>query len=361
VGRLGKNLVVSKTMPVVSCGIFSHVYIFKEEIGFKVNGAEYIILPAFVQCIRPAFLKKMVRTFYEPLQLLFYAWRFRPAIIHGYYVLPKGLNSLIASKLSRCQCIISIIGGKEEIETSFFIQRFSRPIIIWLLKKANHVTTKGKQDNEYLFRYGVKKEKTSIFNGAIDTKRFCYHGENKDIDILFAGYFDEFKGPHRAIEIIHRVSVKLPEIRALFIGNGPMYHSILEKVINLGLSKYITFAGYVDDSENYFIRSKIIIFPSANEGLSTAMLEAMACRCVPITSDVGNQTEAALHEYNSIVISDFNDVRSFSEHAVRLLEDHNFLNHLAKNAEKTIQNKYTPEAQGKLCKRLYSSLTILNN
>jgi glycosyltransferase involved in cell wall biosynthesis len=86
------------------------------------------------------------------------------------------------------------------------------------------------------------------------------------------------------------------------------------------------------------------------------MLEAMACRCVPITSDVGNQTDAALNGYNSIVIPDFNDVQSFSEQAVSLLKDQNQLNRLAENAEKTIKNKYTPEVQAQICKRFYSQL-----
>lgn len=357
VGRLGKNLVISKALPVIATGIFSHIYIFSEEVGIDIEGAEYIILPGFIRHLKLAFLKKIVRIFYEPLQLVLYAWRFRPAIIHGYYSIPKGLNSLIAAKLSGCRCIISIIGGKEEIETTFFIQRFSRPLIIWLLKKASHITTKGRKDNEYLLRYGVKEEKISVFNGAIDPKRFCYHGEDKDIDLIFAGHFDKFKGPQRALEIIRRVSEELPDIRALFIGNGALFQTIMDNTVNLGLSANITFTGHVNNSENYFKRSLILIFPSANEGLSTAMLEAMACQCVPITSDVGNQTEAALHDYNSIVIPDYNDLQSFSESAIRLLKDKIQLNRLAGNAEKTILSKYTPEAQGQLCKQFYLLLT----
>jgi glycosyltransferase involved in cell wall biosynthesis len=216
--------------------------------------------------------------------------------------------------------------------------------------------SKGKKDNEYLLRYGFKEEKISIFNGAIDINRFCYRGENKNIDLLFAGYFDEYKGPQRALEIIRQVKTVFPEIRAVFIGKGPLYESIVSKSSELGLSGNITFAGYVDDSENYFKRSRILIFPSANEGLSSAMLEAMACRCVPVTSNVGNQTEAAFDGYNSIVIADCNDIAGFSVTAIRLLNDKNLLNHLAENAEKTILEKYTPEEQGRICKQFYSLL-----
>lgn len=357
VGRLGENLIVSKVLPVISCGIFSNIYIFSEDVGIRIAQAKYVILPVFIRRIRPRYLKRIIRIIYEPFQLLFYAWRFRPAIIHGFYLLPKGLNSLIVSGLSKSRCVISIIGSREEIETSFFIKRFSRPLIVWLLKKAHHITTKGKKDNEYLLNFGVKAEKISIFNGAIDTERFFYNGEIKDIDLLFAGYFDKNKGPHRALEIVRIISEKLPDIRVTFIGNGPMYQNILTDAKSLGLASNINFKGHVNDSENYFKRSKILIFPSANEGLSTAMLEAMACRCVPITSDVGNQTEAALHEYNSFVIPDYNNVQGFSKHAIMLLNDPDLLDRLAENAEKTILQKYTPDKQGQVCQRIYSKMT----
>jgi glycosyltransferase involved in cell wall biosynthesis len=356
VGRLGKNLVLSKALPAVASGVFSDIYIFRQEAGIAIDGIKNIGLPGYIRNMKPRFLGRIVRIIYEPLQLTFYAWRLRPAIIHGYYSLPKGLNSLIASKLSGSRCIISIIGSKEEIERSFFIKRFSRSFIMWFMKKAHHVTTKGRKDNEYLTRYGFKEEKISIFNGAIDIKRFCYRGENKNIDLLFAGYFDEYKGPQRALEIIRMVMVEFPEIRAVFIGKGPLFESIMRKSSELGLSGNITFAGYVDDSENYFKRSRILIFPSANEGLSSAMLEAMACRCIPITSDVGNQTEAAIHDFNSIVIPDYNDLGGFASNAIRLLKDKNLLNHLAENADKTILEKYTPEEQGRICRKFYSML-----
>jgi hypothetical protein len=50
-------------------------------------------------------------------------------------------------------------------------------------------------------------------------------------------------------------------------------------------------------------------------------------------------------------------MQSFSENAIRLLNDKKQLNRLAGNAEKTILSKYTPEAQGQLCKQFYLQLT----
>ena len=356
VGRLGKNLVISKTMPVIESGLFSHIYVFSEEAGIALEKVKYITLPAWLIRLRPKFFKKIIRLFYEPLQLIHHARRLRPAIIHGYYSIPKGLNSLIASKFSGSKCVVSLIGGKEEIERSFFIKPFSRPFILWLLRKADHITTKGRKDNKYLMEYGFSEDRISIFNGAIDVNRFKYDNEEKDIDILFAGYFDQFKGPQRALLIIHKVISELPEIKVVFIGNGPLYNEIISKTSDLGLEKKISFKGFVTDPENYLKRARILIFPSANEGLSTAMLEAMACRCVPILSDVGNQTEAAIHEYNSLVIKDYQDIAGFTGHAVKLLKDPVKWESLALNAEKTVKEKYSVSVQSRICSQFYQTL-----
>jgi glycosyltransferase involved in cell wall biosynthesis len=356
VGRLGKNLVISKVLPVISTGLFTKIYVFREETGIEISGVNYITLPFIIRSIRSNFIRGIFRAFYEPIQLILYALYFRPAIIHGYYTIPKGINSLIASKFSGSQNIISIIGGKEEIETAFFIKRYSKSFIIWFLKKADHITTKGIKDNRYLQNMGISCAKISIYNGAIDIQRFKYREEDKDIDLLFAGYFDEFKGPQRALEIIHLVSKQFSGVRSVFIGNGPMYKVVKKQSENYGLSSNVKFVGFVDDIENFYKRARILIFPSANEGLSTAMLEAMACRCVPITSDVGNQTEAAIHEYNALVVPNYEDIASFSKYALTLLKNPYLLSSLADNAVKTIQEKYSPISQGKACFKFYSSL-----
>lgn len=358
VGRLGKNLVQSKVLPVCEAAIFSNIFVFSEEPGIPAGGVDYITLPRWLRELKPAILKRLVRILFEPLQLIYYSWKLKPCIIHGYFTNPKGLNSLIASKITHTNCIISIIGGKEEVETAFFIKQFSLPFVIWMLKQVQHITTKGNKDNTYLINLGVDKNKISTFNGAIDVTRFKYNGKEKDIDIIFAGIFDRFKGANRAVAIINNVIKELTEINAVFIGMGPLLNDMIREAEKLRLSKNIFFKGYVNDAHEYFKRSKILLFPSSNEGLSTAMLEAMACRCVPIISDVGNQTEAAFHEYNSIVVSDYNDLETFSYQVIRLLNNNSLLNTLAENAEKTIHDKYSPKVQGNICRSFYSPLIV---
>src|SRR5690625_7705202 len=98
--------------------------------------------------------------------------------------------------------------------------------------------------------------------------------------------------------------------------------------------------------------------PSMSEGLPTAMLEAMACGCVPVVSDVGNVTDAAHHGVNALVISEWSDIQSFTSAVQKLLNDEPFRNRLAMNGRQLVVDKYRPEKQAEVVDDI---LTYLNS
>jgi glycosyltransferase involved in cell wall biosynthesis len=347
-GRLGKNLILSKILPLAELRYFDRIIIFSEEPGLKTEYTEYICLPVVITKCRIRFLKKIFRITFEPLQLIYYAYKYKPGYINGIYTNPKGLNSWIASKLTGSRCIISVIGGQPEIETSFFFKKISVGLNLFLLKRSFRVFTKGKIDNRYLINKGVEREKLVIFNGAVDINRFCYRNEIKDIDIIYLGYFDDNKGPDRFINICRKILSENRIINVFMLGTGPLF-LVMSKYINeIGLSGVIKLMGKKNDVESYLKRSKVLILPSRSEGLSTAMLEAMACGCVPVASDVGNNSEAAHHGINSFLVKDYGDINEYSKCVLQLLTNTLLWQELSGNAINTIINEYSPKAQAKI-------------
>lgn len=347
-GRLGKNLIVSKVLPFSELGYFERILIFSEGPGYKIKGAEYISLPGFIVNCRFQLLKRLLRIIYEPLQLIFYALKYKPAYINGIYTNPKGINSWFASFFSGSRCIISVIGGKPEIETSFFNRRISLLINLFLLKRCYVVFTKGEKDNKYLISKGIDEKKLIVYNGAIDLNRFCYNKENKDIDLIYVGYFDNNKGPGRFINVCKKILSGGLNINAVMLGTGPLFPVIKEHLKELGLTEEIKLLGKVEDVEKYLKRSKILLLPSRSEGLSSAMLEAMACGCVPVVSDVGNNSEAARNAINSFLVKDYEDINEYFFYVSQLLKDTNLWKELSVNAIKTIFEEYSPKAQSRL-------------
>ena len=359
VGRLGKSLVYSKVAPIKRCFKDCQVYIFREKEGFEIPGCQYICLPRWTEKIRGKVFRRILRNIIEPLQIIRFATKFKPQLIVGVSIVPKGYYTLIASWFGRSKSLINIIGNVVEIETYLPLSKFWKKLNIRTLKKVGAIATKGEKVNQYLVDNGINPNKIFTYNGFIDTTVFNQKETKlKPIDILFVGTFRPLKGPDRVLEIVRRLSIKIPGIKAAFLGDGEMLTGIKEMAKNYELIKNFTFPGSVEHPEEYFKKSKILLMPSVSEGLPTAMLEAMACLCVPVISDVGNISDAAYHGENSYLVPDFNDLNSFSSYAYELLTNADLRQKMAKLGYRTVIEKYTIDKQTEAFNKLREFLKL---
>ena len=349
VGRLGDSLVYQKIIPFIKNNYFGRIFIFKENQGFFIEGAEYILLPFWLRKLKYKFIKRIIRLIYEPIQLLKYAIKYKPDYINGIYTLPTGLNSVIVSTLIGSKSIVSVIGGTVEIDTYNRFKNIWCNINILMLKKASIVTTTGFNVTDYIVSLGVKQKKIFEFTGAVDTNKFFFDKHiKKDIDILFVGTFRGLKGPDRVVEMIHQIIAKGTKINAHFLGDGYLFKEIAKKVMLLRLINYITLEGYIKNPCMFFQRSKLVIMPSRSEGLSMAMLEAMSC----IVSNVGNMTDAAKHDINSFVVDDYKNIGKFIEYIEILLKDGDKWKYMSQNAITTVIDKYAVLKQTQIAEQI---------
>ena len=82
VGRLNASLTTSKVLPIIATNLFSSIYVFRERAGDPIKGVTYITsnIPRF---IKPAFLRRILQRIYEPIQLIYYSFKYKPIIING--------------------------------------------------------------------------------------------------------------------------------------------------------------------------------------------------------------------------------------------------------------------------------------
>ena len=102
----------------------------------------------------------------------------------------------------------------------------------------------------------------------------------RDIDIIYVGRLR----PHKNVDIILRNAS--PDHRIVIIGSGDEQNKLRE--IAAGRSLNVEFTGTVSDADkwNYLFRSKLMIFPSRFEGFGMPPLEALACGCHVLCSDI---------------------------------------------------------------------------
>jgi len=76
----------------------------------------------------------------------------------------------------------------------------------------------------------------------------------------------------------------------LLVGDGTERPNLERLARELGISTKVRFVGAVQETVSYYQMADVFVLPSRYEGLSMALLEAMACGVVPLVSDVpGNR------------------------------------------------------------------------
>ena len=100
----------------------------------------------------------------------------------------------------------------------------------------------------------------------------------KDLTIIFLNRLVKMKGPERAIDIFAKVHKVDKTAKLIFIGDGePDFKDKLrEKIKNSGLSKSVSFVGFVSEPEKFKILSKahVLLNTSFKEGWGLVNIEA---------------------------------------------------------------------------------------
>lgn len=360
-GRMGKSLVYSKALPFVLNPAVSEIFIFSQKEGMPLDKTKYILIPTWITAIRPLFLSRFLRQLYEPFQLICKAICLKPHLINGYHIIPKGINSLLAARISHARCIISLIGGTVEVETYSRFRFVMKRINLFALKQSDLVTTKGSVVNKYLEKHRIHSSKIICYNGSVDINKFYPDPyAEREIDVIFSGTFRNLKGPDRVIRMIYALKKNHVGIKACFLGDGYLFETCKELTSKLDLNENISFMGHVEEPAGFFRKSKVLVMPSRSEGLPTSMLEAMACGCVPVVSRVGNIEDAAIHGENAFLVNDYKDIDTFATFTHTLLSDDNFRNKMATHGISTVLNRYSPEKQSLIIREILQKLNLQN-
>lgn len=110
----------------------------------------------------------------------------------------------------------------------------------------------------------------------------------------------------RAIALAHRLS---PDVstRFLFIGEGALRVSLQSEIQNLGLEGKVNLLGNSDRVADYLAASDVFILPSRLEGMSNAIMEAMATGLPVIANNVGGNPELVKSGSTGILCEQNND------------------------------------------------------
>jgi glycosyltransferase involved in cell wall biosynthesis len=114
------------------------------------------------------------------------------------------------------------------------------------------------------------------------------------------------------LEVARRVRQRRADVEFVIAGDGPLRRDVENKVVELGLERFVKLPGLLSDVRPLFAATDVYLMSSDFEGLPIALLEAMAMEIVPIATSVGGIPEVLADGSGGVVVPK-GDVAALSE------------------------------------------------
>ncbi len=209
---------------------------------------------------------------------------------------PAGFVSFLLRTVFRLPYIVRVGGpdipGFEERYK--FIYKLISPLIKLIWKKSNLLITKCKMEYDMIKAINPRLKIKTICNG-VDTDKF--HPRKKAIEfplkIICPARLIKRKGQDILIKAIAELKKKNIIYHINFVGDGDEKSNYKKLAKQLKVSEQIIFSRYVERErmKDQYQNADLFVLPSYNEGMSNALLEAMACGLSVIVTDVGGTEE----------------------------------------------------------------------
>lgn len=119
--------------------------------------------------------------------------------------------------------------------------------------------------------------------------------------ILFAARFDVQKNLDNLILALRQVMCQVRAV-ALLCGEGPLRSVVQRKLVDCGLSDQVLLIGYIPRLWDWMKRADVFVSVSTFEGRPNTVLEAMACGCPLVVSDIPSHREF-LDEQSALLVN----------------------------------------------------------
>jgi glycosyltransferase involved in cell wall biosynthesis len=144
-------------------------------------------------------------------------------------------------------------------------------------------------------------------------------------------------------------------LEALIIGGGRREAELRQLAAKLGLGPRVHFLGQRRDIPDLLAALDILVLPSYSEGVSLALLEAMAAGLPVIATAVGSLPEVVTDGVNGLLIPP-RDPEALARALDRLLADPDFARRLGEQARAEVAAHYSLERLGREINQIYGEL-----
>jgi glycosyltransferase involved in cell wall biosynthesis len=272
--------------------------------GNLIEAVEASGVPVEVGGIANGF--KSPRALREVVNLARFMRRERIDIVHN-YLLRANVAGSIAARLARVPVVLCSKRGCHERRGS---ELLGAKLSNWL---ADCVTTNANAVRDFVHENeGCPKEKMEVIPSGVDTDRFrpgdaAEAKKRLGLDpgrpvIGCVTRMRVRKGIEELLRAMISVRERHPEAQTVIVGEVELDPDLQQLVAAGGLQPHLWLLGRRDDMPAVYPAFDVFVLPSHDEGMSNAILEAMAAERPVVATDVGGTGEVVRHGENGLLV-----------------------------------------------------------
>jgi glycosyltransferase involved in cell wall biosynthesis len=213
------------------------------------------------------------------------------------------------------------------------------------VREFDSVVVRGSGAAAYLRRIGLAAP-PSVITGSVEPAGPWRGCAARSIDLAFVGRLADDKRPERFLAVVATIAQSLPRVRAAVVGDGPNANSLRSLARELGIEANVQFLGQRSDVDALLAQTRVFILTSQSEGVSIAMLEAMAAGAVPVVADVGDLGDFVRSGLNGYLVAQ-DDIGAYSRAALGALSSESLWRRLSMSAHARATDVAATEAVAK--------------
>ncbi|WP_339654710.1 glycosyltransferase family 4 protein [uncultured Maribacter sp.] len=242
--------------------------------------------------------------------------------------------TVFASKKAHIPVLISERNNPKLEKTSMFwkiLRRIAYPLSNKLIVQTNPI-------RDHYLNY-IKYDDISILPNPISTEHQKIRKSHKIIKeniILNVGRLAPQKGQDIIINAFSELNPKNWELH--LIGDGPKRIEYQELINSLNMQSKIKIIGKISDITEYYLRSKIFVFPSRYEGFPNALTEAMFLGLPVVSSNCPTGPSELIIDSENGYLVPVDDIRLFKDKMKLLINDEPLRESIGFNASNSLNH-----------------------
>jgi len=254
-------------------------------------------------------------------------------ILHVHWPFPHGIFSTAAVLFFGGRVVLNFHGAELLLSQKY---GFVKKALRFFIKRADRIITNSSFTASKVRAVYSKECAVIPYGSTFEPVRSAGPVKNKQPLVLSVGRLIERKGFSYLIEAAKRVVERIPDVRFVIAGGGPLLDSLRDQVRASGLEKYVSLPGKVAQEEliNFYNQASLFVLPAIEddkgdtEGLGVVLIEALSCKVPVAASSVGGIPDVIKDGRTGILFPQ-RDSEAIADSITRVLRDDNLKDTLA--------------------------------